>query len=382
MGQNHVGILLNSSMYRGIPRRKTGQESLGNYEEAARRYGLIPCFLRLGDMDLKQNKCVAYVWNGRDYTKTVMPIPTVIHNRALYSDQAALRKLAALGARGKIIFNMNNRYGKDVIHRILWSDSDLRPYLPETVSASAGSLHTMMRRYSDLILKPVRGSVGRGIMRLRDAGSEWEVLYPPSKKSFPSRSPARLKRENAAAWLRRQRLPVPYLIQERIPLAEAESRPVDLRVTVQRGLRGTWAVTGLFAKAAPPGSFISNIAKGGGAYPATELLSTVLPGHLVPAVISHVEALSLAVARRLSSGLPLLGDLGMDIGITSKGYPYFIECNGRDQRYGFRKAGMERIWKETYVQPMAYASYLLEQRELMARFPLGSRAEQQNGCLL
>ncbi|WP_334075776.1 YheC/YheD family endospore coat-associated protein [Paenibacillus sp. A14] len=364
MGQNHVGILLNSSMYRGIPRRKTGQESLSNYEEAARRYGLIPCFLRLGDMDLRQNKCIAYVWNGRDYAKTVMPIPSVIHNRALYSEQIAFRKLAALSARGKIVFNTNNRYGKDVIHRILWNDPDLRPYLPETVTASAGSLQTMMRGYSDLILKPVRGSVGRGIMRLRDAGGVWEVLYSSSKKAaFPQPS-TRLKREDAAAWFRRQRLPVPYLIQERIPLAEVERRPVDLRVTVQRGLRGTWTVTGLFAKAAPPGSFVSNIARGGGAYPATELLPSVLPAHLVPAIINHVEALALAVARRLSSSLPLLGDLGMDIGITSKGHPYFIECNGRDQRYGFRKAGMEKTWKETYIQPVAFAGYLLEQRGL------------------
>ncbi|WKL03644.1 hypothetical protein Q0F98_09340 [Paenibacillus amylolyticus] len=42
------------------------------------------------------------------------------------------------------------------------------------------------------------------------------------------------------------------------------------------------------------------------------------------------------------------------------GQIYFIECNGRDQRYGFRKAGMSEHWKATYSKPMAYGRLLLE----------------------
>ncbi|RCX19760.1 glutathione synthase/RimK-type ligase-like ATP-grasp enzyme [Fontibacillus phaseoli] len=360
MGQNHVGILLNSSMYRGIPRRKTGQESLANYEEAARRYGLTPCFLRLGDMDLKQNKCIVYIYDGRDYVKTLLPIPSVIHNRALYTDPAARKKIQALSLQGKKIFNVNNRYGKDYVHDLLWGDPTLRVYLPETASASWASLQEMMVRHQDLILKPVRGSVGQGIMRLVLRENYWEIQFPTSKRKEAG-SAVRLRKEEPPPWLRRLLQRVPYLLQERIPLAEFNHRPIDLRVTVQRGLDGRWGVTGLFAKAAPPGSFISNVAKGGGAYPAPELLAEALPPHLVPVILSHVEALALAIARRLSSCLPLLGDLGLDIGLTPNGHPYFIECNGRDQRYGFRKAEMNETWKETYRQPMAFARYLLEQ---------------------
>lgn len=44
MGQKLVGILLNAAMHRGVPRLKTGQESLESYEEAAAACGLTPAF--------------------------------------------------------------------------------------------------------------------------------------------------------------------------------------------------------------------------------------------------------------------------------------------------------------------------------------------------
>ncbi|MNW53973.1 Endospore coat-associated protein YheD [compost metagenome] len=358
MGQDYVGILLNSGMYRGIPQRKTGQESLANYEEAAGRLRLTPCFFRLGDIDLRLGTTVVYILNGRDYIKTIIPTPAVIHNRALYPEASAHRKIQKLALHGIKVFNVNNRYGKDYIHGILWSDPALHPYLPHTVSASATALKKMQLQYDDLILKPVRGSVGQGIMRLQRTRQHWKLTYT-SASSKKSGSATRLKYGELPVWVRRQWLRVPYLIQERIPLAEYNNRPIDLRITVQRGIDGMWQVTGCFAKAAPQGSFISNLGKGGDAFPAELVLSKALPGLSIPAVISNVEKLALSCASLLSDQLPLMADLGLDIGLNTAGHPYFIECNGRDQRYGFRKAKMYEVWQETYRQPMAFAKYLL-----------------------
>lgn len=61
MGHKHVGILLNADMHRGVPRLKTGQESLSNYEEAAAAYGLVPCFLKLADIDTDSGFSSAYI---------------------------------------------------------------------------------------------------------------------------------------------------------------------------------------------------------------------------------------------------------------------------------------------------------------------------------
>lgn len=358
MGQDYVGILLNSSMYRGIPQRKTGQESLTNYEDAARKFGLTPCYFRLGDIDLKQNTSVAYLSSGWEYVKTMIPTPSVIHNRALYPEASAHRKIRRLISKGTTVFNVNNRYSKDYIHNLLWAEPSLRPYLPHSLPASRSTLRMMMQQHDDLIMKPIRGSVGKGIMRLQRVQNDWKLTYLPisSRRSW---STLRLIRGELPPWVRRLWLRVPYLIQERIPLAEYNHRSVDLRVTVQRGISGGWSITGMFAKAAPPGSFISNIAKGGTASPASIVLSEALPHMHIPSVISKIEWLALACAQLLSDRLPLMADLGLDIGLTHQGHPYFIECNGRDQRYGFLKAEMIETWKDSYRQPMAFARYVL-----------------------
>ncbi|MBM6996075.1 YheC/YheD family protein [Paenibacillus sp. DXFW5] len=363
MSQDTVGILLNSSMYRGIPTHRTGQEWIAGYEETAREYGLIPIFLRLGGIDSAGDRCVAYVYNGIEYVEQELPLPSVIHNRALYPRLAAHKKLQSLKDRGITVFNVNNRYGKDFIHRLLWNAPHLRAYLPAAMPLTSENLRRMMSRHPDLILKPIRGSVGHGVMRLQYARSTgWELTYasPIGKRRWNT---VRLHQRELPAWTRRMLRRTPYLVQERIPLAEYEGRPIDLRITVQRGSGGDWGVTGRFAKVAAAGSFVCNIAKGGEALPAEELLAKALPEGSVPSALAHVENLALAISHHLGGRLPLLADLGLDIGLTESGRPYFIECNGRDQRYGFRKAGLPEIWKDSYRQPMAYARYLLGQPE-------------------
>ncbi|KRE46332.1 hypothetical protein ASG81_12080 [Paenibacillus sp. Soil522] len=72
--------------------------------------------------------------------------------------------------------------------------------------------------------------------------------------------------------------------------------------------------------------------------------------------------LSMRIASQLSKRLPHMADLGLDVGITADGHPMFIECNGRDQRYSFREAGMMDVWKATFDNPMGYAKYLLDKR--------------------
>ncbi|NGM83702.1 YheC/YheD family protein [Paenibacillus sp. 7124] len=354
MGQRLVGILLNAAAHRGIPRGRTGWESLACYEEAAAAYGLTPCYMKLSDINPVYGYCAAYIKGPRGYKKMLLPIPQVIHNRAIYAvGSTGTEQLAACGVK---VFNRQSRYGKDEIHRLLELDSGLRRHLPDTEAGTDG-LEQMMKRHSDLILKPRRGSVGKGIMRLkRDDNEDWILNYLHNRRMMKANiSPSRLP----FALLNLMDTGT-YLVQERIPLAEAAGRPFDLRVTVQRGWGGEWAVTGLFAKLASPGSFVSNIARGGEAAEAAFALEQAFPSRAAAHYRMSAAALALAVARSLESSLPGLADLGLDIAVTQDGQLFFIECNGRDQRYGFYKAGLPEIWKESYRRPMGYARYLLD----------------------
>ncbi|KHF34811.1 Endospore coat-associated protein YheD [Paenibacillus sp. P1XP2] len=177
---SYVGILLNAAVHRGIPHGTTGQESLSNYEEAARVYGLIPCYMRLQDLDPDNGQCSAYVLRDDAWTLVRMPIPRVIHNRAIYLDAGSRQKVEYLLRQGYVIFNAFNRYGKDEIHHLLKKDPLLAPHLPETQNATSSSITDMMRHYDDLVMKPCVGSVGRGIWRSAGPERPGSLPIPPA----------------------------------------------------------------------------------------------------------------------------------------------------------------------------------------------------------
>jgi hypothetical protein len=361
MGLKVVGILLNANMHEGVPRLKTGQESLSNYEEAAAAYGLLPCFLKLADIDTDSGFSAAYIKGIHGYKSVVVPTPEVIHNRAIYSQNNP--EMNRLLQHHPMVYNTCNRYGKDEIHDLLEESEELRKFLPTTTTGLSG-LREMINLYPDLILKPCRGSVGNGVMRLVRSGTKrWTLRYlSPSTRRWRSIS---VDQAALPRTLRARFATVPYLVQERIPLAEIGGRPFDLRVTVQRGWGGNWQVTGLFAKLAAPGGFVSNIARGGEALSATLVLEKAFSGETAANIRMSVGTLSLAIARCLEKDLPGLADIGLDIGITTDGRIFFIECNGRDQRYGFHKAGLTETWKDSYRKPMGYARFLLEKNSLL-----------------
>ncbi|MDP1511523.1 YheC/YheD family protein [Paenibacillus sp. CMAA1739] len=357
----HVGVMLNPVTYRGIPVMKTRYESIANYEEAGLSHELIPCFLRLEDIHISTGTCRAFVKNGNEYRQMTLPLPPVIHNRTLYRQNENARDINKLVHKGFYIFNEQNRFRKDHIHAILQEDPLLHPHLPKTLQGNLSSIRTLMEQTGDVVIKPSSGSVGRGIMRLKHSSGSWTLQC--AHPTIPERwSTLRLNVGELPLFLHKRLMHVPHIVQRTIPLALCDNRPFDIRVTVQRGYGGIWGVTGMFAKIAPSHTFVSNVAQGGTARSLPEVLSRTetVQNSNIARLMNELERLSLQIVHRLAQHLPRLADVGLDLGITHEGKIVFIECNGRDQRYGFNQAGMINIWKETYAQPMAHARWLLE----------------------
>ncbi|KAA8784838.1 glutathione synthase/RimK-type ligase-like ATP-grasp enzyme [Paenibacillus sp. 4624] len=368
MLQETIGIMFDSRMYRGIPAGRTGQESLANYEQAAACYGLTPCFLRLEDIDLDRKTCVAYVKKEGRYVRERIPLPSVIHNRSLQLRRTEQRQITRLLLQGIQVYNVRNRYRKDHVHDMLRQDPFLKDHLPHAVKATPESLTYMMEHYQDLVIKPCSGSIGHGIMRLFQQEGNWKLTCE-TRASRKGWATFKLSRGQLPSATLRRIFRHAYLIEERIPLIRYEGRPVDLRVSVQRGVDGVWSVTGMFAKAAPAHTFVTNIAQGGKVMTVAGALGLAEPSTELFQLQARITMVALRIAHTLASNLPHLADLGLDLGVTQNGGIYFIECNGRDQRYGFRKAGMQEHWQMTYNKPMAYGRLLVNHNSSIPRQP-------------
>lgn len=347
MDHQYVGIMLNSN-YK--------HEQLTFYEAAARQFELTPCFFKIQDVHRGKKYVKAFVKSGKTYVRTILPIPDVIHNRALFNHQRYLNRVEFLESLGKIVFNYWNRYSKLHIYDLLMQDVSLRTHLPYTVPATFDHAKQIMNMYDSLILKPNIGSIGKGIVKIIRDGERWKVSYATGKSiattTFKQRFPEILRRKLSSGR---------NVLQQRLPLALYNGCPFDLRVSVQRNETGIWQVTGIAGKVAAPNQYVTNVARGGTVYSLNTLLQP-FPYLEYARVKQDVEHLSIRIAEHLSRYLPRLADIGLDIGITEFGYPVFIECNNRDLRYSFAKGNMIEQWKASYRNPIGYAHYLLKTR--------------------
>lgn len=359
MEQRYVGILVNNSLYKGIPNGDTHHECLHFYEEAGRRYDVIPCYFRLQDIKPGIEEVMVLLKDSNDYIQKKIPTPRIIHNRTIYSTSSTKNQIINLAEKGKIIFNQWNRYEKLQIHQLLMLNMSLRPHLPSTMSADLNNLQQMMKQFDSLILKPSSSSIGHGIMKMERVNKGWRLIYPCGKnnKLWNTITSSHSIPEVIKHRFQKQ----PFIIQQFLPLATYKGRPFDLRVSIQRNINGGWQITGIVGKVAKKKAFLTNVAKGGTVH-SFESLIRQNPAMDYEHVYDKVSNLALNVAQHLEKHLPYLSDIGLDIGITENGFPMFIECNGRDLRYSFQKAHMIEQWKSTYSNPIGYARYLMDKK--------------------
>lgn len=363
MIENRIGILFNSNMLFRLIRGRAKHESILNYEEAAYHHQVQLVYFRLEDIRINTMQVYAYIRRGTRYERKRITLPNVIHNRAIYMNAASNAKLHKLTTHNICIYNQVNRYGKYKIHQLLTQDPEISPYLPETMLASREHIAAMMQRHSSLILKPDSSSIGRGLMKLDQFPQEWRALYAIRTR--------RRKKVWRTSLGHGDELPAKvlslmsnkkYLVQETLPLSTYMGRPFDLRVSVQRIQTGAWQVTGIVGKVAPQHTFVTNVAQGGKVLPFELLAAWSHPNIPYLVLYERIICLSLRIAECLSTELPHMADLGLDIGLSPDGTPLFIECNGRDQRYSFLEAHQTAIWKATYENPIAYGASLLQQQ--------------------
>lgn len=346
-----LGILVDPAVFRGVRKRRTGTERIHLYNRAAARHGISLVYLNLNRIRPPENRSWSYRWHKGRYVYGRHPIPSVIHNRAMAFSRMGRRRLAWLN-KTRTVFNAKTRYSKYDIHRKL--KDRYAAHLPATVRYSKDRLKAMMERYAGLYIKPVSGSVGKGILQIVKTESGAWRLKGKGRTVTGRAGKIRTIVHRAVAGRR-------YLIQQAIRLAKYRGRPYDIRVTVQKGGDGNWHVVGMFGKVARKGSAVTNVARGGTVRKADVLLRhSFAHPHLIA---SNIRQLSLSMARHLGSKLKHLADVGFDIGVDESGRVYLIEMNARDQRYGFRKAGMEQAYRKTYENPVLYGKYLLRRRK-------------------
>ncbi|RED64066.1 YheC/YheD family protein [Cohnella lupini] len=278
---------------------------------------------------------------GWIYTKgwhrMMLPAPDVVNNRL------TSRKLENRPIVQQFMREIKHRFGahvfnekfldKSEVFEALKKDASLQKYLPESHSLQNYTmLKSMCSRYGSVFLKPVRGSLGKGIIRLSRIGPEnWQASYATvngtKKQSFNSLV-------KLFSTISGKMKTVRYLIQQGLNLIEIGGRPVDYRALTQKNSSGKWAITSIVSRTAGTHHFVSNLARGG-------TLSTVkdsvaksnLPIQFRGDASSRLSRAALDIARGIDTYIPAhFGELGIDLALDTSGRVWLIEVNSKPSK--------------------------------------------------
>jgi hypothetical protein len=277
-------------------------------------------------------------WSFSDqWHQKIFPIPNVVYNRL------TSRKLENLPSVQKFMNDVKSRYGfvvfnekylnKTEVFQALKKEESLLEYLPESYHfKNFLMLKTMIARHSTLFLKPVTGSLGKGIIRIsklpnKNYQCSFNTLNGVRIKTYSSLTPLF---SSISGTLKRQE----YQIQQGLKLIEVNGRPVDFRVLVQRNGIGEWSLTSIVARTAGENNFVSNLARGGSLSKVEDVVGKCnLTSSNKSTLNSRLSTAALKIAKGIETQVPgHFAELGIDLAADNKGKIWLIEVNSKPSK--------------------------------------------------
>lgn len=273
----------------------------------------------------------------KGWHKLMLPAPDVINNRL------TTRKLENRPVVQQFMNEIKRRFGAQVfnekfldkseVFEALKKDLALQKYLPESHTLQSYTmLRSMCSRYSSVFLKPVRGSLGKGIIRLsRIAPESWQASYATvngtKKQSFNSLVKLFSTLEGKIKTVR-------YLIQQGLTLIETGGRPIDFRALTQKNASGKWTITSIVGRTAGSHHFVSNLARGGTLSKVGEAVAkSNLPVAFRQGAYGRLQKAALEIARGIDTHIPAhFGELGIDLALDTSGRIWLLEVNSKPSK--------------------------------------------------
>lgn len=300
--------------------------------DACRSEGAFVYFFTPEDVRSNQDSIEGWTLVGQEY-KSSFPIPDVIYNRL------PSRKLDGIPELQRFLKTVKSKYKTTVFNEKYLDKTEVfsalrgvksaHRYLPESYSYSGTEqLRRMCSRYRSVFLKPVTGSLGKGIIRImKTTGGGYTVSTSSMNARKQSYASLNALIQGLAGKLRVAK----YQIQQGLELIAVNGRPVDFRALVQKDIRGEWTVSSVVARIAGSNQFVSNVAQGGTVSTVRQAVakSNIAAGK--SSVTTRLKQAALQIARGIDSRIPYhFGELGIDLAVDrSSGRVWLLEVNSK-----------------------------------------------------
>ncbi|WP_068621661.1 YheC/YheD family protein [Paenibacillus tuaregi] len=258
--------------------------------------------------------------------------------------------------------------------QILLQGPHLQVYIPETQKFSLENLNTMIHKYGLVYIKPDRGTYGQGVMSAEYNGpltsdtspqaepqvpqiQEPSPLPPSYKHRYGVQTQTYLSIDELYAVLIHKIQGREYLIQQGIDMLTYQRRKFDLRVLVQKNLKGEWETTGYIGRVAAHQKIITNHHGGGTALPIEHLLGPHMNERQLQLMIQELRQIGTLVGYQLQSAYPRLKELGLDVAVDAGFKAWILEVNTLPALFPFKELKDKNIYKRIRKYAIHYGRF-------------------------
>ncbi|NRF91582.1 YheC/YheD family protein [Paenibacillus frigoriresistens] len=202
---------------------------------------------------------------------------------------------------------------------VLLGHAGAAKHIPNMRRFSASNLKAMLRQYAFVVAKPIIGTGGSSVLKIKKTGNRYLLHNSGSKRIYRSW-------KELFSTLNQIRKNRPFMLQQGIDLATIDGRPLDYRVKLKKMGR-SWIIRAVVGRLARPGLFVTNLCQGGTLLKGTHALRRTFPASLVKSKFDTMCGVARTCTMRLESRYPGIGMLGYDFGIDKKGNVWIFEVN-------------------------------------------------------
>ncbi|MDD2509790.1 MAG: YheC/YheD family protein [Syntrophomonas sp.] len=330
-----VGVLSgNQKPHRNCPQGKKARIMKEMIIYAEKRQVLVYFFYSL-DVDWRHQLIKGLRWKGNKWVSEFYAFPDIVYNR-IPSRTLENRKVAQYLLQkfneDENLYVFNSRYlDKWEVYQTLSNHPLGDELLPETRLFTYSNLEELMSRYSEVYLKPINSSRGKGIIKIKTTGAN---TYAYAHAEFPRTNWNRCFSFKALCEALNSLIAGKndYLVQKGIELARFQDRIFDLRTQVQKDGEGKWLMTGVGVRVAGRNRIVTHIPNGGflAAYDEVMLENFGPSKEIRQQLDWQLKRIAKQVPVILEKGLSInLDILSIDIGVDSNGKMWVIEANSK-----------------------------------------------------
>ncbi|MEW9671608.1 YheC/YheD family protein [Ammoniphilus sp. 3BR4] len=348
--------------------KKINAEQLDDFRGYFTRYSKINGLLYLcasDGIDTKRQAIKGYYFDphapkgATPWKEGTFPYPGAAYNRTRLSRRIFDHLSSRMAGR---IFNSysNGSFSKWELWMRLSPFPELRSHLPYTIPVKqVKDLDESLKKYGAVYLKPTRGTLSKGIRKVKRSRNGYLVEYPNREGKKPIIKRRIGEPTEISNWLRELKSRE-YLIQQAINMKRYKKMPIDFRVIMQKNGRNKWQCTGTFGKFGKKGSIITNFSRSGFVRPGIAALQLAFGMNDQEAMLKmkKLQAISFRICR-IFDQYGNYGDLGIDLMIDKNGKIWILEVNTLDTYHQFPlHIDDKALYLKVVTTPLNYAKYL------------------------